>query len=134
MACSRHARSVSATSLRLAAASYRSQITDKLEFSRYVAVKVCCGTHKPTFSRETNILRHLQHYNKDCTGFDNILTLYEAFIISGPNGFHECLITEVVAPLEGLGIKPTWSTKDVFKQIASAISLLHSQGIAHGGR
>ncbi|KAG6359868.1 hypothetical protein INS49_010921 [Diaporthe citri] len=100
--------------------------------SRYVAVKVCCGTDKPVFSRETNILRHIQHSSKGCAGFDNVLALYEAFIISGPNGWHECLVTEVVAPLQGLGIKNVWSKKDVVKQIASAVSLLHSQGIAHG--
>ncbi|KAL2276584.1 hypothetical protein FJTKL_00757 [Diaporthe vaccinii] len=99
---------------------------------RYVAVKVCCGIDKPVFSRETNILYHIQQSHKAHPGFDNMLNLYEAFIISGPNGFHECLVTEVVAPLHGLGIKQSWPKKDVLRQIASAVLLLHSQGIAHG--
>lgn len=99
---------------------------------RYVALKVCCGVDKPTFSRETNILYGIQQSDRAHPGFDNILTLYEAFIISGPNGFHECLVTEVVAPLEGLGISGGWSKQDILRQIASAVLLLHSQGIAHG--
>lgn len=102
--------------------------------SLYVAVKVCCGTNDATFSRETNILRRIQKSDRKSPGFDNILTLYEAFIISGPNGFHECLISEVVAPLQGIGIKQSWPRKDMLRQIASAVSALHSQGIVHGGK
>ncbi|KAI3390230.1 hypothetical protein diail_11728, partial [Diaporthe ilicicola] len=99
---------------------------------RHVALKVCCGIDKPTFSRETNILYGIQQSDRAHPGFNNVLTLYEAFIISGPNGFHECLVTEVVAPLDGLGIKQGWPKKDILRQIASAVLLLHSQGIAHG--
>ncbi|KAL1852418.1 hypothetical protein Daus18300_012177 [Diaporthe australafricana] len=99
---------------------------------RYVAVKVCCGIDKPVFSRETNILYYIQQPHKSHPGFDNVLNLHEAFIISGPNGFHECLVTEVVAPLYGLGIKQSWMKKDILRQIASALLLLHSQGISHG--
>lgn len=102
--------------------------------SRYVAVKVCCGIDKPVFSRETNILYYIQQSHKAHSGFGHLLNLYEAFIISGPNGFHECLVTEVVAPLAGLGIKGGWSKKDILRQIGSAVSLVHSQGIAHGGK
>lgn len=106
-----------------------------LLLSRYVALKVCCGTSKPTFSRETNVLYGIQQPNiRAHPGFDDILTLYESFIISGPNGFHECLVTEVIAPLEGLGIEQGWPKKDILRQIASAVLLLHSQGIAHGGK
>lgn len=107
--------------------------TEHLVLSRYVALKVCCGIDKPTFSRETKILYGIQRSDQAHPGFDNVLTLYEAFIISGPNGFHECLVTEVVAPLSGLGIKGGFSNKDILRQIASAVLLLHSQGIAHGG-
>lgn len=99
---------------------------------RWVAIKVCCGIDKPIFSRETNILRHIQQSDRACPGFENILILHEAFIISGPNGFHECLVTEVVATLQGVGIKQSWSRKDILRQIASAASLLHSRGFAHG--
>lgn len=108
--------------------------TEHLVLSRYVALKVCCGVDKPTFSRETNILHALQQSDRAHAGFDNILTLYEAFIISGPNGFHECLVTEVVAPLFGIGIKGGWSKKDILRQIAAAVLLLHSKGLAHGGK
>lgn len=96
-------------------------------------MKVCCNVDKPVFSRETEILRHIKQSANNHIGFDNILTFHEAFIIAGTNGFHECLVTEVVAPLEGPGVSQSWPLKDELKQLATAISLLHLNGIAHGG-
>lgn len=96
-------------------------------------MKVCCGVDKPVFSRETKILRHIKQSVGNQVGYDNILTLHEAFIIAGPNGFHECLVTEVVASLDGVGVTQSWPLKDKLKQLATAVSLLHLNGIAHGG-
>lgn len=138
VACPRSIGEVSAnipSALRQPYGFYIAQEIAKIPIiSRFVAVKVSCGTDKPLFSREADILLHIKEHGGAHRGFENILTLHEAFIISGPNGMHECLVTEVVAPSEGLGITQGWTRKMKLEQIASGMSLLHSQGIAHGGK
>ncbi|KGQ06162.1 Protein kinase dsk1 [Beauveria bassiana D1-5] len=70
-----------------------------LDENRWVAVKICCGIEAPQRSSEASILSEIRETCQGKAGVEQVLQLFDDFIIKGPNGFHECLITEVVAPL-----------------------------------
>ncbi|KAG7104119.1 Serine/threonine-protein kinase AFC3 like [Verticillium longisporum] len=83
---------------------------------RYVAVKVCQGSDTPHVSRETEILSDLRKIVLEKDGDQGVIQLFDVFTIKGPNGCHECLVTEVVSPLSD----------------PDSIAFLHEHGIAHG--
>ncbi|KAM0669829.1 hypothetical protein ACQRIU_000224 [Beauveria bassiana] len=70
-----------------------------LDENRWVAVKICRGIEVPQRSSEASILSEIRETGQGKVGVEQVLRLFDDFIIKGPNGFHQCLITEVVAPL-----------------------------------
>ncbi|KAH7308445.1 serine/threonine protein kinase, partial [Stachybotrys elegans] len=102
-----------------------------LEEQRYVALKACVGTEKPLESNEVRILKMLQQKEKGQPGRENIIELYDAFIIQGPNGFHDIIITELVMPLYGYGCTG-FLPKVAARQLMTGFSYLHEQGVIHG--
>ncbi|KAG6098564.1 hypothetical protein E4U30_007825 [Claviceps sp. LM220 group G6] len=66
---------------------------------RYVAVKVGLGSDKPLPDREAEILSQIFKTGPGKHGYERVIELLDVFIVEGPNGFHQCLVTEVVAPL-----------------------------------
>ncbi|WEW56754.1 hypothetical protein PRK78_002205 [Emydomyces testavorans] len=100
----------------------------------YVAVKINVSriTGK---SNETRILRWLRDSNHHGQpGYDNIVGLLDDFTIRGPNGTHECLVTEVVARLRDLVDDATFPTytREISFQVLSGLAYLHNQGVTHG--
>lgn len=71
-------------------------VTDPYLVCSYVAVKinVSCVTGK---NNEAGILRWLRDLEYDQPGYENMMRLLNDLAIQGPNGTHDCLVTEVVA-------------------------------------
>lgn len=73
----------------------------------------------------------------------HIITLLDYFQISGPNGSHCCLVTEILGPsvadihrypeIEGEDLLPLPVARSAAMQCTEALVFLHSQGIAHAG-
>ncbi|KAK8145969.1 hypothetical protein G3M48_003757 [Beauveria asiatica] len=99
---------------------------------RWVVVNICCGIEAPQRSREASILSEIRETGQGKAGFEQVLELFDDFIIKGPNGFHECLITEVVAPLTDITVRER-SSVDAVLQVTQGFALLHEQAISHGG-
>ncbi|OAQ59999.1 protein kinase-like protein [Pochonia chlamydosporia 170] len=98
---------------------------------RYVAVKVGLGSDTPHVSRETETLSQLCKTGAVKYGCQRVLKLFDTLIIEGPNGFHECLVTEVVSPLNDPGVRQYCSFEAV-RQIVEGFAFLHEEGIVHG--
>ncbi|KAK3946019.1 kinase-like domain-containing protein [Diplogelasinospora grovesii] len=98
---------------------------------RYVAVKVCLGSDMPDLNRETEILSQLRETGRGKPGYQRVIQLFDVFVIEGPNGFHECLVTEVISPLSDIDVMEQCSSEAI-RQIVEGFAFLHEQGIAHG--
>lgn len=106
---------------------------------RYVAIKIATAS---VDSPESGILRLLGATNSENEirpGEDLIPAILDDFILTGPNGEHQCLVT---AP----AMKSIYQANDeayspfqipvaraIAAQLTQAVAFLHSQGIVHGG-
>ena len=102
-------------------------------YRRYVAVKVGLGSDIPCLNRETEILSQLYKTGQGKLGYQRVIKLFDVFIIEGPNGFHECLVTEVISPLSDPDARQQCSFEAV-RQIIEGFAFLHEEGIVHGGK
>ncbi|KAG5959089.1 hypothetical protein E4U56_005095 [Claviceps arundinis] len=98
---------------------------------RYVAVKVGLGSEKPLLDREAEILSQICKTGPGKHGYKRVIELLDVFIVEGPNGFHQCLVTEVVAPLSDENAND-YCSFDVVRQIVEGFAFLHEEGIVHG--
>ncbi|KAG6098561.1 hypothetical protein E4U30_007822 [Claviceps sp. LM220 group G6] len=98
---------------------------------RYVTVKVGLGSEKPLLDREAEILSQICKTGPGKHGYERIIELLDVFIVEGPNGFHQCLVTEVVAPLSDEDTND-YCSFDVVRQIVEGFAFLHEEGIIHG--
>ncbi|KAG6109012.1 hypothetical protein E4U31_007216 [Claviceps sp. LM219 group G6] len=100
---------------------------------RYVAVKVGLGSDKPLPDREAEILSQIRETGPGKHGYERVIELLDVFIVEGPNGFHQCLVTEVVSPLSDQDTRRHCSGSfDVVRQIVEGFAFLHGEGIVHG--
>ncbi|KAG6240706.1 hypothetical protein E4U25_007573 [Claviceps purpurea] len=98
---------------------------------RYVAVKVGHGSDNPLPDREAEILSQIRETGPGKHGYETVIELLDVFIVEGPNGFHQCLVTEVVSPLSDEDVVQRWSF-DVVRQLIEGFAFLHGEGIVHG--
>ncbi|KAG6222083.1 hypothetical protein E4U26_005531 [Claviceps purpurea] len=98
---------------------------------RYVAVKVGHGSDNPLPDRECEILSQIRETGPGKYGHDRVIELLDAFVVEGPNGFHQCLVTEVISPLSDSDTRKHCSY-DVIQQIVEGFAFLHGEGIVHG--
>ncbi|KAG6258617.1 hypothetical protein E4U24_001471 [Claviceps purpurea] len=98
---------------------------------RYVAVKVGHGSDNPLPDREAEILSQIRETGPGKHGYETVIELLDVFIVEGPNGFHQCLVTEVVSPLSDEDAVQRWSF-DVVRQLVEGFAFLHGEGIVHG--
>ncbi|KAG6093169.1 hypothetical protein E4U30_004568 [Claviceps sp. LM220 group G6] len=98
---------------------------------RYVALKVGLGSDNPLPDREVEILSQIRQTGPGKHGYERVIELLDAFVVEGPNGFHQCLVTEVVLPLSDPKIRQHCSY-DVVRQIVEGFAFLHGEGIIHG--
>ncbi|KAG6101755.1 hypothetical protein E4U30_001095 [Claviceps sp. LM220 group G6] len=100
---------------------------------RYVAVKVGLGSDNPLPDREAEILSQIRETGPGKHGYERVIELLDVFVVEGPNGFHQCLVTEVVSPLNDLDTRRHCSgSYDVVRQIVEGFAFLHGEGIVHG--
>ena len=120
--------------------------------SRYVAIKIFVGDMDDV-KDERSIYRRLapqEPIQDTCIG-DNtgtasgsefVVTMLDEFGIRGPNGFHRCVVTDVLGPtvaavkecseLDAFPLPLEIARRATF-QCAKGLAFLHSQGIVHGG-
>lgn len=87
---------------------------------------------------EGSILRRLKDGPEEYPGKRHVVELLDQFEVSGPNGHHQCLVTEALGPWLGRGLKhvplsprQSW---EVARQLAEAIRYMHSLNIVHGSK
>ena len=107
--------------LKVLSANYSTKPKDKIEeliTSRKLDALIA-STH--------NVVRH------------NIQTIKDSFIKKGPNGTHVCLVSQLAGPslyaMSFFGRKRLRGdlAREVAKQTAAVVELMHSAGVAHGG-
>ncbi|KID83622.1 Protein kinase domain containing protein [Metarhizium guizhouense ARSEF 977] len=98
---------------------------------RYVAVKVGLGSDIPRLNRETEILTQLCKAGPGKHGHQRVIELFDVYIMKGPNGFHQCLVTEVISPLSDPDARQQCSFAAI-RQIIEGFAFLHGEGIVHG--
>ena len=112
--------------------------TDHIE-NRYVSLKVITAAASGS-SQEAKIRHRLRQGNLDHPGYQFVLPLLDDFWIDGPNGQHQCLVSEVVgsgiaeekeAAEDGMLSRET--ARNITAQLALGLSYIHSRGILHGG-
>jgi len=110
--------------------------------SKYVAVKIAVSA-TTNLSKETSILEHLNCGRQDLpsAGKHQIPSLLGHFTIDGPNGRHQCLISEPLRCSLALskfesrtGLFPLEAARAIAAQLILGVNYLHSRGVAHGGR
>ncbi|EER28883.1 Protein kinase domain containing protein [Coccidioides posadasii C735 delta SOWgp] len=96
----------------------------------YVALKIniSCITGE---NNEIRILRQLRdsgHQNQ--LGYNNVIHLLDDFAIQGPNGIHDCIVTEVVGGMRYFRDTSIFKAcvKKLSLQAIMGLSYLHSQG------
>ena len=76
---------------------------------------------------------------EDC---DHVVRLYDHFIHEGPNGFHQCLVLELLGPTVNMIVDDNYQDDDgldlgavekMAEEFLMALASMHSVGIAHGG-
>ncbi|KAF8960305.1 kinase-like domain-containing protein, partial [Flammula alnicola] len=92
-------------------------------------------------SSEIVVLRHLKHTKMD--GPDRqFVVLLDGFKIEGPNGMHQCIVTELLGPTLASDLSNIYYEKMAFPvdiankmvtQIAQGVAYLYSCGVIHGG-
>ncbi|KAG6158219.1 hypothetical protein E4U11_004816 [Claviceps purpurea] len=98
---------------------------------RFVALKVGLGSDEPLPDREAEILSQIRETGPGKHGYERVIELLDVFVVEGPNGFHQCLVTEVVLPLSDPKARQHCSY-DVVRQIVEGLAFLHGEGIVHG--
>ncbi len=100
----------------------------------YFALKILRANR--TDMNELCVFQHLK--NVAGPGHPNIVTLYDSFKVTGPNGSHQCLLFPVLGPsLQISELVKALSRPvrlQVCQQVTSAMAFLHDHGICHGGK
>ncbi|KAF5327327.1 hypothetical protein D9619_004016 [Psilocybe cf. subviscida] len=110
----------------------------------YVALKILAADAAQrsgnihSVDEELEILSQLRDSANE-TGSDAVMRLFDHFLHTGPNGTHQCIVTELLGPTidsaeeEGYFQGLTWSVRrTIIMQIVYAIRFLHGNNIAHG--
>ena len=113
---------------------------DRIE-RRYVSLKIIMA-QESQLSLEAEIQNRLRCGDQYHPGRPFVLSLLDEFYIDGPNGRHQCLVTEVVGP-SMLAVKslaaehdllPVEIARKITAQLALGLAYVHSCGVIHGGQ
>ncbi len=67
-------------------------------------------------------------------GSAHILSLVDHFAVSGPNGTHHVLATEIAGPQLSDLVMPSAVVRELCRQLVEGVDYLHQQGITHRGK
>ena len=105
--------------------------------SRDVAIKFLISNRDKS-KDEGSVLKRLNDGPEEYPGKRYIVELLDRFEVSGPNGHHQCLVTEALGPWLGRGLKheplspgQSW---EVARQLVEATRYMHSMNIVHGSK
>ncbi|KAJ5318597.1 hypothetical protein N7476_005017 [Penicillium atrosanguineum] len=105
----------------------------------YVALKISTAEkHHDRETRELQTLKELASYHSSLT---HVVQLLDDFELTGPNGFHKCLVYELLGPNIpdvidahfSSGRLPGRLAKFIAKQSLAGLHDLHQRNIGHGG-
>ncbi|KAL8668341.1 MAG: hypothetical protein Q9168_007028 [Polycauliona sp. 1 TL-2023] len=108
---------------------------------RYVALKILKADIS-TSSNETHILQHFRDSPTE-TAPDNgkqyLSKMLDTFHIDGPNGRHQCLVSEPAAcsiaftkEMSIVGVFPIQVARAIVAKVVIGLHFLHSSGVVHG--
>ncbi len=100
-------------------------------FSCDVAIKLLIS-HRDKEIDEGSILRRLANGPVEHPGKGHVVKLLDQFELLGPNGRHQCLVTEALGPWLKPGILSPEESWTVAKQLVEATVYMHSMNIVHG--
>lgn len=88
-------------------------------------------------NKEVSVLRHLAQTKSDYTGAQYVMKLRDDFILSGPNGEHQCIVSQVAGnrlsrPL-GVRYSCLGPSRLLVAQLFLGLEYLNSCNIGHGG-
>jgi serine/threonine-protein kinase SRPK3 len=119
-------------------------LVEDLDSGRYAALKVLAAKVSNDNS-EVEILRHLKQRqlndgDTNCQEF--LMEFLDDFKVEGPNGTHQCIVTEVLGPgiaedveeIYGEEQYPMEIAKTIVAQLRRGVADLHSCGVVHGGK
>lgn len=108
--------------------------------NRYVSLKILKAQNSKSCS-EATIRALLREGNQNHPGHSYVLTLLDEFHCDGPNGRHQCLVSDVTGPSvmevkeategEMLSVE---TAQNITAQLALGLTFIHSCGIVHGGK
>ena len=118
-------------------------LVDDLASGRCAALKVLVANVSRV--SEVTILRRLkqQQLNDGCSDGQEFLVEYlDDFKIEGPNGTHQCIVTEVLGPSINADLEEIYDdeqypidiAKNLAAQVMRGVAYLHSCGVVHGGK
>lgn len=99
-----------------------------------MAVKVTTADSGAAEEREAKMLEKVARAQGDTTQ-THILRLHDHFTVTGPNGIHHVLVTDVVLPVLSVGIRntpPDWR-KAAARGLVLGVAQMHRRGVKHGG-
>ena len=93
---------------------------------------------------EVTIHRHLkqrQINDRGSNGQEFLIEFLDDFKVEGPNGTHQCIVTEVLGPSISADVEeiygeeryPIEVAKKIVAQAMRGVAYLHSCGVVHGG-
>ena len=105
----------------------------RYRLSRDVAIKFLISDLDEE-GREGSILKRLNDGPVEYPGKGHIVELLDQFELSGPNGHHQCLVTEALGPWLKPDILSPGESWEVAKQLMEAVVYMHSMDIVHGSK
>ncbi len=107
--------------------------------NRYVSLKVVTAAASKLNS-EAKIIHRLRQGNADHPGRNFVLSSLDEFSIEGPNGRHQCLVSDVVGSsiteakeATEHGMLPVKTARGIAAQLALGLAYIHSCDVRHGG-
>ena len=82
---------------------------------------------------EADTLRQLASGPVENAGKSHTIDLLDQFELDGPNGNHQCLITDALGPKLDSSLLTPEATWQMVKQLVEMIVHAHSRNIVHGG-
>jgi serine/threonine protein kinase len=121
-------------------------LAEDLDSGRCAALKVLAAEVSDKEVSEVSVLRHLKQRRQLNDGGSNgqefLMELLDDFMVEGPNGTHQCIVTEVLGPSIGADVDEIYDeerypidiAKKLVAQVIRGVAYLHSCGVIHGGK